>query len=277
MRTYGKSWFQERSLISDFSEGLGLGVGKRKQAMALDAARVDAELASKTKSEFIANMSHELRTPLNAIIGFSDMLATGKVVPDAAKSKEYASYISEAAHHLLALINSILDISKIQAGKLEVDLAPIDIKTILDPCILLSKAKAKEKNIVIAQSLAPDLPRLMADPLRLKQIIINLLSNAVKFTPEWGKVQIDVCAHDEKFAAISITDTGPGMSQDEVVTSLTPFGQVETGLNRSTDGTGLGLPIAKALTQLHGGELEISSVKGHGTKIRILIPLSVSQ
>lgn len=221
-------------------------------------------------------MSHELRTPLNAIIGFSDLLALGKIKPDAQKTVEYANYISEAAHHLLALINSILDISKIQAGKLAVELSSVDVSTILEPCILLTEAKAKEKNIAISQIIAPGFPRLFADPLRLKQIVINLLSNAVKFTPEWGKVQIDVSMHDAKFASICVSDTGPGMTEEEVVTCLVPFGQLETGLNRRTDGTGLGLPIAQALAQLHGGELVISSVKGEGTQIKILIPISVS-
>ena len=276
MRTYGNSWFSEGTLISDFSEGLGLGVGKRKQAVALDAARVDAELASKAKSEFIANMSHELRTPLNAIIGFSDLLVIGKVKPTPERTLEYAGYISEAAHHLLDLINSVLDISKIQAGKLEVDLVATNITTILQPCLLLTQAKAKEKNITIIQNIQPDLPLLMADPLRLKQIIINLLSNAVKFTPNWGTVRVEIASVDSKFVAISLTDTGPGMNADEIAIALRPFGQVEGGMNKTTDGTGLGLPIAQALTELHGGQMLISSTKGAGTRIKLLLPIAAS-
>ncbi len=272
MKTYGKSWFREDSLISGFSESFGKGMDKRQQAVALDAARVDAELASKAKSEFIANMSHELRTPLNAIIGFSDLLATGKVKPDPAKSVEYASYISEAAHHLLSLINSILDISKIQAGKLDVDLEPVNIQTILEPCILLTQAKAKEKNIFISQAITPGLPKLMADPLRMKQILINLLSNAVKFTPEWGKVRLEVAVQDDKFISISVIDNGLGMTPQEIAISLRPFGQIESSFNKDTDGTGLGLPIAQALAELHGGELIVSSNKGQGTAVKVLIP-----
>jgi len=272
MRTFGKSWFREDSMIAGFSEGLGMGVGKRQQAIALDAARVDAELASKAKSEFIANMSHELRTPLNAIIGFSDLLATGKVNPDTGKAVEYANYISEAAHHLLGLINSILDISKIQAGKLEVDLFPITFGPVLESCLTLTQAKAKEKNITISHSVQPNLPMLMADGLRLKQILINLLSNAVKFTPDWGKVDIEVAVQDEQFVAITVNDNGPGMSPEDILTALRPFGQIKTGLNNTSDGTGLGLPIAKALAKLHGGDLLIRSAKGLGSSITLLIP-----
>jgi len=259
-------------MIAGFSEGLGMGVGKRQQAIALDAARVDAELASKAKSEFIANMSHELRTPLNAIIGFSDLLATGKVNPDTGKAVEYANYISEAAHHLLGLINSILDISKIQAGKLEVDLFPITFGPVLESCLTLTQAKAKEKNITISHSVQPNLPMLMADGLRLKQILINLLSNAVKFTPDWGKVDIEVAVQDEQFVAITVNDNGPGMSPEDILTALRPFGQIKTGLNNTSDGTGLGLPIAKALAKLHGGDLLIRSAKGLGSSITLLIP-----
>lgn len=275
MRTFGNNWFQEGSLISDFSEGLGLGIGNRKQTMALEAARVDAELASTAKSVFIANMSHELRTPLNAIIGFSELLGTARVHADPTKSLQYAGYISQAAQHLLAVINSILDISKIQAGKLEVDLAPMDFTKVLDPCILLTETKAKEKNIIITHSIQPDLPPLMADSLRIKQILINLLSNAVKFTPNGGTVHIEAGVKDAKFATISVVDSGAGMEPEEIKTALRPFGQIETGLNRRNDGTGLGLPIAQALAQMHGGKLHVTSSKGHGTKIEILIPIAI--
>ena len=147
---------------------------------------------------------------------------------------------------------------------------------VLEPCILITDAKAKEKNVVIETHIADHLPLLLADPLRLKQILINLLSNAVKFTPDWGRVRVDASVRTEDFVTITITDTGQGMDAEEIDTAMRPFGQVESGFNKRHEGTGLGLPIAYALAKLHGGDLEIQSAKGAGTRVTVLIPLAAT-
>jgi two-component system, cell cycle sensor histidine kinase PleC len=199
------------------------------------------------------------------------MMAT-KTATSPEKIEQYSAYIKQAAEHLLALINGILDVSKIQAGKLSVDLEAVSIMPILESCLLIVEAKAAEKDIEVESHIAPRLPDLWADPLRVKQIMINLLSNAVKFTPEKGRIQIDVNPGNENFATISVTDTGMGMSVSEIDTAMSPFGQVDAGFNKRHEGTGLGLPIAYALARLHGGDLKIESQKGVGTRVTVTLP-----
>jgi two-component system, cell cycle sensor histidine kinase PleC len=218
-------------------------------------------------------MSHELRTPLNAIIGFSDMLNVLKISePD--RVQQYSGYIKQAAEHLLMLINGILDLSKIQAGKLTVEPETIRLEDALASCLLIVDAKAKEKQITIDNAFPAGMPPISADPLRVKQILINILSNAVKFTPSGGNVRIAAEIAPDDVVVIRVTDNGVGMSPQEIEIAKRPFGQVETSLNRTHEGTGLGLPISCALARLHGGELHIESEKGKGTQISIVLPLS---
>ena len=271
MRTFGSRWFREGSLIAEYSDSFGTAVTRHKSSIALNAAKVDAELASKAKSEFIANMSHELRTPLNAIIGFSDMVLTQNIT-SMEKIHQYSGYIKQAAEHLLSLINGILDVSKIQAGKLSVEAEAMELKPALSSCLLIVEAKAREKAIPIETVFAPNMPKIMADPLRVKQILINLLSNAVKFTPERGRILIEAGPLQRGYVALSITDTGAGMSPAEVEIAMRPFGQIDTAFNKRYEGTGLGLPIAYALARMHGGDLRIDSQKGAGTRVSVILP-----
>ncbi len=257
--------------MADYARHLGSAIARHQTNMALHAAKSEAELASKAKSEFIANMSHELRTPLNAIIGFSDMLVALRD-PDLEKVGQYSGYVKEAAEHLLALINGILDISKIQAGKLTVDRELFDIRSTIESCAMIIQSKASERNITVAHGISDDTPDVFADPLRLKQIVINLLSNAVKFSPNDSTVTLDVRPTSVGGVTIKVQDQGPGMTSQEIDTAMVPFGQVNTGANKNSEGTGLGLPITVALVRMHGGRFNIESEKEEGTCITITLP-----
>ncbi len=260
--------------MAEFSDSFGHGIARQKQTLALNAAKVEAELASKAKSEFIANMSHELRTPLNAILGFSDMLMMMKIA-EPEKVNQYAGFIKQAADHLLSLINGILDVSKIQAGKLSVDCEPFDVARVLDSCLLIIVAKAKDKKIDITREVQSDIPKLFADPLRVKQILINILGNAIKFTPDGGRVHVKIDMGVRGFVAIAVTDTGLGMSPQDIDTAMRPFGQVDSGFNKKHEGTGLGLPISYALARLHGGNLTVESERDKGTRVTVTLPVHV--
>lgn len=260
-------------LLSNYASNLGNAVLRHDVAMAHKVARVEAELANSENLSFIATMNHELRTPLNAILGFSEILANANEKnPPKELVAEYASYINESANHLLAIVNGILEISKIQSGKLLLCIETIVPGDIINTCVTMLSGVARDAKILVECNLGEDLPIINADPVKLRQIVLNILGNAIKFTPEGGNISVDCMNHDDDHIKIVITDSGEGIPADLIHVALEPFRQVETGLNRKFNGTGLGLPIAKALCQAHGGSLEIESTVDKGTEVTIILP-----
>jgi signal transduction histidine kinase len=236
-------------------------------------AKEQAERASRTKTVFLANMSHELRTPLNAVIGFSEVMMVELLGP--LGNPHYADYardIHAAGTHLLAVINDILDLSKLETGNLDLSEDDVDIAKLVSDCRSLVDGQARKKGISVTANLPADLPRLAADELRLKQILLNLLSNAVKFSPEGATVA--VIAEETETCGISLTviDHGIGMRPEDIPVALQPFRQVDSTISRRYEGTGLGLPLAKVLAELHGGTLELTSAPGLGTTVAVTLP-----
>ncbi|WP_158043782.1 PAS domain-containing sensor histidine kinase [Skermanella pratensis] len=236
-------------------------------------AREEAELASRAKSEFLANMSHELRTPLNAVIGFSEIIKNEMFGPAGRPEYvEYARDIHESGTLLLALINDILDMSKIEAGKKELQDTVVDIGRVARNCVRLVEARAQFVGVAIAIDLAADLPPVRAEELALKQIIANLLTNSVKFTPKGGRVLVSAGVEPDGGLAVAVADTGIGIAPEDIKKALEPFGQVDSSLNNKTQGIGLGLPLARSLVALHGGTLSIESEPGRGTTVTVRLP-----
>ncbi len=245
---------------------------KRTEAQMQMAVR-QSELANRAKSEFLANMSHELRTPLNAIIGFSDLIQSEAFGPlGNPKYLEYLQDINQSGTHLLAIINDILDLSKIEAGKVDLHKEDVDVAEAVLTCLHLVKERARTAGVNLKSEIADSLPTLYADERKLKQILINLLSNAVKFTAAGGKVTIRVWSEPNDGYVLQIADTGIGIALDDIPKALAPFQQIDSDLNREYEGTGLGLALTKGLIELHGGSLELQSEVGIGTTVTVRFP-----
>ena len=249
-------------------------IGELEQSKAIsDEARSRAEAANIAKSRFLAQMSHELRTPLNAILGFSEVMNNEIFGPHAVPTyKEYCNDIHNSGVHLLNLINEILDLSRIEAGRLELNEEPVSLLAVVEDCNHLLTLRAKNRGIAIHEVFEADLPRLWADERAIRQICLNLLSNAIKFTPQGGEIWLKVGWTASGGQYMTVKDTGPGIPEEEIPIVLASFGQGSNSIKSAEQGAGLGLPIAKSLVDLHGGTFTLKSKLRIGTEVIVTFP-----
>lgn len=238
-----------------------------------DEARLHAEHANVAKSQFLATMSHELRTPLNAIIGFSEVLKSELLGPhEVPQYKEYAGDIHSSGQHLLNLINELLDLSRIEAGKYELNEEGVSLGDIASDCQHMLEIKAKARSIELVFDWAPDMPKLWGDERAIRQVILNLLSNAIKFTPQSGRIELSIGRSEDGGQFISVKDNGPGIPQEEINTVLSSFGQGTLAHKTAEQGAGLGLPIVQKIMDLHQGRFDLFSKLRFGTEVIATFP-----
>ena len=259
--------------IEDITERNAIQEGLVKANKELEILTSDLEKAARVKSEFLANMSHELRTPLNSINGFSEVLYDETFGTLNAKQKQYVKNVLVSGNHLLLLINEILDTAKMEAGKMTLSISELSIREILYEISGLIEDEGSKKNLKMNIDILKDLKNIQADPLKIKQILYNLLSNAIKFTPDGGEIGIKATQNKTEIN-ITIWDTGVGIASENIEKVLEGFFRIESVYSRATEGTGLGLPIAKSLVELHGGKFNIvSEGLDKGTSVEITLPI----
>jgi PAS domain S-box-containing protein len=245
---------------------------KRAEEDLLNAKR-EAERASSAKSDFLAKISHEIRTPLNAIIGFSEVMMDERFGPVGnERYRQYLRDIHASGGHLVSLLNDLLDLSKIEAGKLDLTFASVDLTALLQQCVAIMQPQANRERIIIRTSLLPTLPAIVVDERSIRQIVLNLLSNSIKFTGAGGQVIVSTALTDRAEAVLRVRDTGVGMSEKEIETALEPFRQLATSTRWGSGGTGLGLPLTKALVEANRASFTIKSAVNAGTLVEITFP-----
>jgi signal transduction histidine kinase len=245
---------------------------RESQQLRLRVAQRELEAASRHKSEFLSNMSHELRTPLNAVIGFSEVLQMRMFGALNEKQAEYVDDILHSGRHLLSLINDILDLAKIEAGRVELEPAMFDLTLAIDNAILLTRERAVRRGLRLERNVAPDLGIIDADERKVKQILINLLSNAVKFTPEGGTITVGATRGPAEVTLV-VQDTGIGIADEDQALVFEEFRQVGNDYTRKQEGTGLGLALARRFVELHGGRIWVESALGRGSAFSFTLPL----
>lgn len=263
------------TLLDNYARTLSKSLLQQRANFAERVSRQEAERASRLKSDFIANMSHELRTPLNAVMGFAELIMKAEERElSQYQVMEYAQHIHASSEHLLTVINDILDISKIQSGRVTLDSTVFNLPQLISQTVALFEPRADQSGLKLALRIAPEIGDAKADKAKLRQILINLIDNAIKYTKPPGTVSVVCEGIDRSRLKLSIIDTGIGMTEDELELACIPFAQVDSSHTRDVQGTGLGLSIAEALVKLHGGEMDISSARNIGTEIQLLLPIN---
>lgn len=246
------------------------------QALAVaESACTEAELASRAKSDFLANLSHELRTPLNSILGFSAILENEMYGPlGSRRYVDYAHDIADSGYHLMEIVNDVLDLSKIESGQMILEETVLDVEEIIQGVLAMTKGRAEERGVTLKVPLSVGLPRLLADGRLVKQMLLNLLSNAIDFTNPEGWVAVSAERHVGGGLTLAVSDTGAGMTAQELSRVMDPFYTNDGSFERPVRGTGLGLPLVESMIEFHGGEIFINSTQGVGTTVELRFPAS---